>query len=60
MNAIHNLVDTNTDEFLKTNVELTDGELEILNYAYALNGSSKRYYAVKDTESNYFNFIQPI
>jgi hypothetical protein len=56
----YNLVNTNTDTILKENIELSHGEMHTLNYAYALNGVSKRYISTDPSELNMFEYIQPI
>jgi hypothetical protein len=37
------LVNTETKEVIRRNVTLTEGERSILNYAYALNGTSLKF-----------------
>jgi len=60
MNNKYNLVDINTDTLLKENIELSHGEMHNLNYAYALNGVSKRYISTDPSELNLFEYTQPI
>ena len=46
------LIDTNTDT-KQSQAKLTAGEVSILNYAYALNGSSLRWQKQKFALSSY-------
>jgi len=39
---------------------LSHGEMHTLNYAYALNGVSKRYISTDPSELNMFEYTQPI
>lgn len=62
---MYKLIDTNTNEILKSRVDLSEKEKNILNYAYALNQKPLKY--IKDSskksltnELELFKFNQPI
>jgi hypothetical protein len=67
---MYNLVDTVTLKVIKRNIDLTKSEVDVLNYAYALNNAHKKYVAVEKPKKNYtttdeksvelFKFKQPI
>ena len=68
---MYNLVNTVTRKVIKQNVDLTKGEVDVLNYAYALNkGTSlkyvlavkpkKEYTSTKEKVVELFKFKQPI
>ena len=43
---MYNLVNTVTRKVIKQNVDLTKGEVDVLNYAYALNTGAKLKYVL--------------
>ena len=68
---MYNLVNTVTRKTIKRNVDITKGEVDVLNYAYALNTGAKLKYipAVKPKKEytsttehsiELFKFKQPI
>lgn len=61
---MYKLINTNTNRVLKAKVDINDKEATLLNYAYALNDSPKRYqkvYTAQDEfELNLFVYRQPI
>lgn len=66
MSHKYNLVNRDTDEVYKTNIELSPWEVETLNNGYNLNFCPKRYvlspdYVPEDAEEvELFKFTQPI
>lgn len=47
----YNLIDTVTREVIASNITLNAKEVATLNYAYATNGSTKRYFLVNNDEA---------
>ncbi len=64
--VLFNLVNTDTGDIMKAEVELSPWECDTLNYAYSLNSSPKKYipvpgYVDADAEElELFKFVQPI
>ena len=68
---MYNLVNTVTRKVIKRNIDLTKREVDVLNYAYALNTGAKikyipvekpkkEYISTKENEVIVFKFKQPI
>lgn len=64
---MYNLIDTDNQAVIKSNIDLDKNEANVLNYAYALNNNKKRYvktkknrYMAEQTELNLFQYQHPI
>lgn len=66
---MYNLINTGTDAILKEGVNLSAWEVSKINYAYALNGSKKKYVKprkskavkpVKEKAVILFRYTQPV
>jgi predicted ATPase len=57
---VYDLIDTETQTIVTEGVELSAGTAEQLNYAYAINGSTLRYFCVDEPETKLFKYNQPV
>jgi hypothetical protein len=64
---MYKLINTVTKKVVKSNIDLSENEVNALNYAYALNTNSKLKYVkmkekqpVEETELNLFRYHSPV
>lgn len=61
---MYNLLNTETNSFVKKKVNLNQKEVNLINYAYALNGVNLKYVKFttenEENEVNLFKYTHPV